>query len=550
MAVVAVRGEGSGAIVAANEALAELTGYPLSELEGMAYEDLLLAEDVEGDRRLMRELVRGRELRHQIELRLRDAKGRTRWTLASGALVGASKAVEREAIREFQDIDERKVVESRLEFLADHDPLTGLFNRRRFTRELSAAVTRARRDREVGAVFVIDLDHLKEVNDKFGHATGDEVLRTVGQLLSERLRETDVVARIGGDEFAVLVPRTRGEEVAPLANDLLRVVEKAGTRVPSPGFGLSASVGVTLLRAGGEDTGPDVLMDADEAMYAAKGAGRGRFTVQRKERERTRPTQAKQTWSGRIRRALESDQFVLVCQPIVSLANSGVAGYELLLRMHGELGGLLLPESFMYSAERFGLAQEIDRWVLGRALELMRRRPGVSIAVNVSAESLVDATVTDFLGARVDRLAVDPSALTIEVTETAAISDMDEARRFVGRLRELGCRVALDDFGAGFGSFFYLKYLRPDYLKIDGEFVRSLPGSPVDLALVAGMVETARRLGIKTIAEFVGDQETVTALREAGVDYAQGNYIGRPAPISEAMGGTEPETTLLDNGHR
>ncbi len=536
MALVEVHGDRSGQIVEANDALTELTGFAPDTLKAMAYEDLLAPEDVEADRTLMRELLRGRRRHLQAEQRFRDAEGRTRWALASGALTGVSGATQLEVLRELQDIDERKVTESRLEYLADRDGLTGLFNRRRFTRELSAAVTKARHDGESGAVFVIDLDHLKQVNDTFGHAAGDEVLRTTGRLLRERLSGTDVLARIGGDEFAVLVPRTKGDEVAPLATELLQLVHEAGAAVPSPNFGLSASLGVT--RFGGDelDTGTDLLMDADQAMYEAKGAGRDRFSLYREEGKARRGNGPKTTWSGRIRRALESNEFVLDCQPIVRLSDSEVAGHELLLRMKGELGDLLFPESFLYSAERFGLSPAIDRWVIGCALALISQHPGLRLAANVSAGSLSPSTVTDFLAAEVDRLDVDPSALTLEVTETAAIADMDEARRFGEALRELGCRLALDDFGAGFGSFFYLKYLSPDYLKIDGEFIRSLPTSSVDHALVAGMVETARRLGIETIAEFVGDDETIAVLRDCGVDYGQGNHLGSPKPVSEAIG--------------
>lgn len=536
MALVAVRDDDEGRIVEANRSLAELTGYPREELEGMPYEQLLAPEEVGTDRALMRELLSGQRRRFHVEQRFRDADGRVRWALANAALTRGSGGAALEAVRGLQDIGERKLTQSRLEFLADHDALTGVFNRRRFSRELSAAVARARRTGESGVVFVVDLDHLKQVNDTFGHATGDEVLRATARLLRERLSEQDVLARIGGDEFAVLVPRSAGEEVAPLANDLLRVVRSAGRVVPLPGFSLSASVGITRLNRDQRDHGADLLMDADEAMYEAKGAGRDRFSFYRGGGKGVEGVQHKTTWSGQIRRALESNQFILDCQPIVRVRDSKLAGYELLLRMRGELGDLLLPESFMYSAERFGLVREIDRWVLGRALELLAARPQLRLAVNLSADSLVDPTVVDFVREGLTRSGIDPSTLTIEVTETASIADLEQARDFAARLRKLGCRLALDDFGAGFGSFFYLKYLNPDYLKIDGEFVRSLPTSSVDRALVAGMVETARRLGIETIAEFVGDDETLATLSDCGVDYAQGHHIGKPSAVSETLG--------------
>jgi EAL domain-containing protein (putative c-di-GMP-specific phosphodiesterase class I) len=307
---------------------------------------------------------------------------------------------------------------------------------------------------------------------------------------------------------------------------------------------ITTSVGLALFD-GSAAEGEDLLADADLAMYEAKESGRDRYAVYTQERQAH--AQARFTWAERIRRALERDLFVLHAQPILNVAEGRVSQYELLLRMQDGVGGLPRPGAFLPTAERFGLITEIDRWVVKNAINLIasHRAAGNSLRleVNLSAKSLGDDQLPQLIEHELAATSIDPASLILEITETAAISNMEEARDFAERLVALGCRFALDDFGAGFGSFFYLKYLPIDLLKIDGDFIHSLASSVTDQLVVKAIVSIAHGLGVKTVAEFVGDDDTLDLLRSYGVDYAQGFHVGRPRPASELLDDSNGELT-------
>jgi diguanylate cyclase (GGDEF)-like protein/PAS domain S-box-containing protein len=442
------------------------------------------------------------------------------------------------AVITFNDITERKRFESQLRYLADRDPLTGLFNRRHFEAELGRQVAHADRHAPAGAALLLDLDNFKYVNDTLGHGAGDDLIRSISGVLRGRLRETDVVARLGGDEFAVLVVDADAAKAEKVAADLGEAVRRNVITVGDRPLRVTASIGVAPLRRR-ELTAEEVLMEADIAMYRAKEAGRDRYAVYTPEAARRVGVTAGLTWVERIRRALDEDLFVLYAQPILNLASGRMSHVELLLRMRGEQGDVVLPGAFLPPAERFGLIQEIDRWVVGQAIQLIadQRDQGQAletlVAINLSGRSVGDPGLPDLIERELAARGVGAASLVFEITETSAIANMEEARRFADRLAKLGCRLALDDFGAGFGSFYYLKYLPLDYLKIDGDFITNLPRSPVDQHMVKAMVDVARGLGMKTIAEFVGDEPTLALLPKLGVDYAQGFHIGSPAPIEE-----------------
>jgi len=286
---------------------------------------------------------------------------------------------------------------------------------------------------------------------------------------------------------------------------------------------------------GGED---EPLGRADVAMYEAKESGRDRFSVYVSQAHRD-SMEAKLTMIDRIREALEHDLLELYCQPILDLRTGRISQYELLLRMIDGDGEVLLPRAFLGVAERYGLMNDIDRWVVEEAIGLVadseEEGNGPPLEVNLSAKSLGDPRFPQWVEERLEASGIDASRLIFEITETAAIANMDEAKNFVNRLTRLGCRFALDDFGAGFGSFHYVKYLPVDYVKIDGDFVRNLSQSTTDQSVVKAVVQLARGLGKKSVAEFVDDERTVQLLREYGVDYAQGFYIGVPVPVRDPL---------------
>lgn len=434
-------------------------------------------------------------------------------------------------------LEQAERTEAELRFLAEHDPLTGLLNRRRFRAELDQYVSFAARYGGRGAVMVIDIDGLKELNDKLGHQSGDALIRGVSEILRERVRATDIVARLSGDEFAVLMPQTDAAGALQLGEDLRVQVAESFPRDSEIG-GATISVGITMF--GGQHGEPEaVLVAADQAMYRAKEEGRNRIVLFHAPGEAAGKAQRAQTTSARIRDALTQNRLSLATQPIRSLASGGIERYELLLRMTGEEGELLPASTFIEVAERSGMVQELDRWVVARALELIaeRERAGepVSLHMNISGASLTDLSVLEFIERRLDEGEADPTRCTFEITQTARVEDYETAAGFADRLTEFGCEVAIDDYGAGFGPFAYLKKVPFDVIKIDGTFIRDMPRNDADQLVVKAIVEIARGLGKRTIAEFVEDGDTTKMLRDYGVDMAQGYYLGRPVDAAEGL---------------
>jgi diguanylate cyclase (GGDEF)-like protein len=447
------------------------------------------------------------------------------------------------AVIQVVDITERKRFEGQLQYLADHDALTGLYNRRRFEEELDRVLAAAERYGRAGALLVLDLDGFKYVNDTLGHPVGDELIARLAGTLRDELRESDVIARLGGDEFGVILPEATEAEAAAVADKLLRAVQRDGTVADaSRRARVTASIGVAPFDGGDGLSAEELLVEADIAMYDAKEGGRNRAAASERQDAGAGRHVSRLSWLARIRAALAEDRFELHAQPIVAIGGADEPpAYELLLRMRSDAGDLVPPAAFLPIAERFDLIQAIDRWVLGRAIALLRReheagRP-VTLSVNLSGRTMGDADFAGWLEGQLTATPVPPGRLVVEITETAAIVNLERARALAATLRRLGCRLALDDFGAGFASFASLKHLSFDLLKIDGEFVRGLRDNATDRLVVEAVVAIARGLGTPSLAEFVGDEDTLEAVRALGVDYAQGFHLGRPAPVDEALPG-------------
>jgi diguanylate cyclase (GGDEF)-like protein/PAS domain S-box-containing protein len=547
MALVAADPDRAGRVLEANQALAELTGYSCSDLAEMDLDAIIHPEDLATLADGIQKLTSGERTSYQAEHRILTAAGMVRWAMLSTSVVRDPDGEPLHRLVQLQDISERKRFEGQVQYLAEHDPLTGLINRRHFERVLERELESSRRYGTGGALLVLDLDNFRYVNDSLGHPAGDELISSVGHALSHRLRNTDVVGRLGGDEFGVILPYASEEDAILVATGLLEVIRTSVSVEAEHGRRrTTASVGVALFPDGDERmSAEELLVEGDIAMYDAKEAGRDRLALFELESERHQKAEVRLTWAERIRNALRDDRFVLHAQPIIALEDDGIPRYELLLRMIDDTGDLIPPGTFLYVAERFGLIEEVDRWVVREAMRLLSieeragRRPCFS--VNLSAKSIQDPQMTEFIARRLAATGVDPRGLIFEVTETVAIENLERAKQFARDLRSLGSSFALDDFGSGFASFYYLKHLQFDYLKIDGEFVKNLSESPTDQLVVRSLVDIARGLGRQTIAEFVEDEETLQMLRSFGVDFVQGFHLGRPAPFLRA--GTRPETS-------
>jgi diguanylate cyclase (GGDEF)-like protein/PAS domain S-box-containing protein len=520
-----------------NDALCRITGRTWADLKATTLRALTHPEDVDLDADSRRELLEGRIPSYQVEKRYRHAWGHHVWGLLTVSLVRDDQGQPLYVVSQIQDISERKELAQRLEYLIDHDFLTGLANRRRFEQEVSREVERVARYGTPGAVLVIDLDNFKEVNDTFGHMAGDDLLKGVAGAVKHRIRQTDLLARIGGDEFGVLLPQADADQAQIAADGIVKALGRHVAVLGDQSIRVTASVGLAMFDG---LSAAELLAGADLAMYEAKQAGRNRFALYNAGRGRREPVSVRLAEAENLRTALENDRFVLYAQPILDLRRKEVVQYEILLRLRSDEGGEpLTPSSFLYVAERFGLIQAIDAWVARRAIELIaeNERAGrrLVLHVNLSGKSIGDPKVAELTEGALTQIGIDPSRLVFELTETAAIANFEEAKAFAHRLRARGCQLALDDFGAGFGSFYYLKNLPFDYFKIDGDFIRGVAASPMDQLVVGAVVGIARGMGKKTIAEFVTDEETVRLLEKAGVDYAQGYYVGRPQPLRDLL---------------
>jgi diguanylate cyclase (GGDEF)-like protein/PAS domain S-box-containing protein len=527
----------TGRFEAVNQALCDLTGYSSEKLCASEFVSITHPDDIETGAGALESMVEGIIDVYRTEKRFLHADGHDIWVALSTTIVRDADDAPLYFLSHFLDITDRKQFESQLQHLADHDPTTGLANRRSFEATLNRQVSNVARHGQAGALLVLDLDHFKQINDTLGHQAGDELIISLASVVRRRLRGTDVIGRLGGDEFAVMLPYASLEHAEHVATNLLDAVRSevtllAGTHRRK----VTTSIGIAMF----DDqnlTGAEILVNADLAMYDAKEAGRDRYAVH--EAAATQPTtRARLAWVDRITDALEHNLFTLYAQPIMHLAKRKITRHELLLRMIDDDGKVINPGSFLAVAEKFGLINRVDRWVVDHAISALATYadPELSFEINLSGVSMTDKDLLVFIEQRLtESPSVQPSQLTFEVTETAAVANLGAAREFADRLTTLGCSFSLDDFGAGFGSFYYVKYLPFNDLKIDGEFITHCLSNPTDQLVINAIVTLAKGLGKRTIAEFVGDQDTLEYLAARGVDYAQGFHVGRPVPLEQAI---------------
>ena len=525
-----------GRILRVNRALCAVTGHQPTELEGRTMLSLLHPDDrpqhdEESDRMLSGQIATARGERRYLH-----DDGHVVWVSVSTTLVRDAGSAPLHFLTQAQDVTERRRYEAELRHMADHDALTGLLNRRSFERELERHVDHVARYGPRGAAILIDIDLFKNVNDTLGHSAGDQLIGKVADALRERLRDGEVIARLGGDEFAVLVPDGGPDDARSIAEDVLEAIR--AVRISSHSGRLrnvSASIGVAPFDSR-RLTGEDVLVNADLAMYEAKESGRDRVACHAAAKDAPNRLASRLSWTDVIRDALDEERLVLQAQPIMDLASGDIRQYEMLLRMRDPHGELISPAAFLPVAERYDLIGAIDKWVVKRAIQMLgeelARKNHLTFEVNISGRSTGDPELLELIESELAASNVAPEQVIFEITETTAVGNIPRAQEFAAHLNQLGCRFALDDFGAAFASFYYLKHLPFDYLKIDGEFVRTCLDDRTDQLVIQAVVDIARGLGKRTVAEMVGDQPTLDLLATLGVDHAQGYHIGKPAPLA------------------
>jgi diguanylate cyclase (GGDEF)-like protein len=449
-------------------------------------------------------------------------------------------AIERE-LHEAESRAARRHAEDQLQHMAFHDSLTNLKNRRELEQALTDALRSARRNREIHSFMYLDLDQFKVINDTCGHMAGDEMLRQISALLKRQVRESDLLARLGGDEFGVILRNCPLPQAKVLANKLREAVEGYKFVWETRPFSTAVSIGLVDITPETK-SGDEILSNADMACFAAKSRGRNRVHAYTAEDDELALRRDEMQWISRINSALDEGRFLLYQQPIVSLQKNSVPRHaEILLRMQGSDGELIEPGAFIPAAERYDLMPRLDRWVINAIFTYLGERvdlcaDGRLHFINLSGTSLNDPGFFLYIRERLLHSKVPAASICFEVTETAAINNLNTTVSFIQEIREMGCSFALDDFGTGLSSFSYLKSLPVDFLKVDGSFVKQVEEDEMSRAIVDAINNIGHVAGLQTIAEFVEQEETYRLLQAMGLDYAQGYGICRPGPLQAALG--------------
>ncbi len=475
------------------------------------------------------------------EYRVISSDGTEHWILARAFPVKDDNGKVERVVGIAEDITQRKKAEETIRFMAYHDSLTKLSNRNAFEFEFQTAIEQARTHEQHHVLMYIDLDQFKLVNDTCGHSAGDQMLKSLAELLNQAVSSNMMLARLGGDEFGVLIKNTSLDEGIQKARELLDIIQGFRFNWEDRMFSVGACIGMVLI-GDGYKTMSELLSAADMACYAAKDAGRNRLHVYSQNDEEMSQRHVDMQWVPRIKNALEEDRFVLYRQSIVALQeNKKRASHcEFLIRLLDEKGELIQPGSFLPAAERYELMPAIDRWVIHNvfayiASSMQRAATDKnSIAfINLSAQAINQENFVEFILAELVSNNIKSSSICFEITETAAIGNLDKAIIFINRLKQEGCYFALDDFGTGMSSFSYLKTLPVDFLKIDGLFIQGLLVEPMNESIVDAITRIAHKADLQLIAEWVESDEVYSELVKIGIDYAQGYAIDRPQALSD-----------------
>lgn len=514
-----------------------VAGYKAEEAIGIKLTKTVYVDPNDGERFLNELLKKGSIKNKELQLLRKDKS--IWWGSVSAHIVNNEKGVPQSIEGIIRDISVQKRAQDSLSYQAVHDSLTGLINRNEFEKRVSYLLSDIKNSDDCHAMFFMDLDQFKVVNDTCGHVAGDELLSKLGHLMLGTIGQRDTLARLGGDEFGVVMENCTLAQAQVLADDILKAV--MNYRFPWAGkvFRIGVSIGLVAMTKSSTDF-TELFRQADAACYLAKDMGRNRIHAYHPDDAELAVRHREMNWVSRIDQALEEDRFCLYAQAIVPLNCADHKHYELLIRMLDEQGELILPGAFLPAAERYNLIEKLDAWVVKHACKLLADNPLFVekvdfITINLSGPSLTNQDFLAFILRIFKETKVSPRMVCFEVTETVAISNLDSAISFIQNLKKLGFRFALDDFGSGISSFGYLKNLPVDYLKIDGMFVKGIVNDPIDYAMVKSINEIGHVMGMQTIAEFVENEEIRKMVTALGVNYGQGYGLGKPLPLKDII---------------
>ncbi|NIM28188.1 MAG: EAL domain-containing protein [Gammaproteobacteria bacterium] len=540
-----------GTVTSVNQFGAEYLGYSKDALIGKPFWTLIHSEDLSLVQGQIGSAFENRAIETELEFRMIRQDESVLWVQERVRLLAKTSSAPAELRVVCRDVTEAHNLSEELTYQASHDSLTGLVNRRELENRLARVLETARTDGSHHALCYLDLDQFKVINDTCGHVAGDELLRQLAEVLRTKVRRRDTLARLGGDEFGVLMEHCALRQAQRVANTLRKCVEEFRFSWENKTFSVGVSIGLVPVTSDSESVA-GTLSAADTACYVAKDQGRNRIHVYHPEDIELARRHGEMQWVARINQALEEDRFCLSVQPIRPLSElsregsdvmpggDGQGYFELLLRMRDANGRLVPPGAFLPAAERYSLSVRLDRWVVEKIFSWLDAHPEqlrrlAMCSINLSGHSIADEEFLQFVISSLDRTNVPAEKLCFEITETAAITNLVSATRFITALKGWGCHFALDDFGSGLSSFAYLKQLAVDFLKIDGVFVKDVVDDPINLAMVKSINDIGKVMGKRTIAEFVESDGILEKLREVGVDYAQGYRIGRPKPLERLL---------------
>lgn len=526
----------NGKIVFANNAWEALTGYSVGEVIGAFLAPFAHSETGRAKNLLsfhLETIVDGHSPSTNMEFQIKHRVKGPLWVRAAfnqivnqERVVGISAAID--------NIDDRKKAEIKLNHLASHDTLTDLYNRRYFDTQLVKLAESSLHEGDLHSLLYLDLDHFKVVNDTQGHHQGDMILKEVANSISNIKRTSDIICRIGGDEFALLLPHTDVKQAQCIAQKICDTLQQSHYTLDDIVYSVSGSIGVSEIN--GSEAQPDTyLQQADIALYVAKNRGRNLVHVFTHEDKPSEEFRATVHWVQTVQKAIVEDQLVLHYQPVIHAKSREIAYFEALVRLHID-DKLIMPGEFIPALERAEDIVFLDHQVISKAIFMMSVHKTLQkVAINLSAQAFGDERLLPLVEEKLTQYNVSPSRIIFEVTESASLTNLSAAQTMIRKLMVLGCEFSIDDFGTGFSTFSYIKQLPANCVKIDGSFVKDMLSDPIDLALVKAICEVAKALNKTTVAEFVENEETLVALQELGVDYLQGYHISKPKEIQDLI---------------